>query len=143
MSAPVVDLADAIKDLLNTPSAFTPPLGADRKYEPYYELPELATAKVTVIPTSDKTIERIDRETWKHELLIEVTVQKKLSTDAESDKDAMVAQADAICEYVKVNMPERAEKLIDAGVASLIQNPLMRQNKLFTSGVLLKFVSFR
>jgi hypothetical protein len=61
---------------------------------------------VLVVGTGDRTLERCDRGAWKHELTVEVLLQQKLADDANASKDALVLQADSICEYVKANWPE-------------------------------------
>jgi hypothetical protein len=148
MSAPLIDLAQVVTDLLNSPGAFTPPLNAVRTYDLYYELPDaVAAPKVSVFPTSDKTMGRATREDWHHDLVIEIAVQKKLVTDSTAEKDVLVTLADNICEYVRANMPERTdqrrESLSNATVESFVQNPLLKQHKLFTSAIRLTFSSLR
>jgi len=140
MSPPLLDLADQVTSLLNTPGAFTPALNASREYQPFFELPERTTAKVLVIGTSDRTVERYDRGAWKHELTVEVLLQKKLATDANADKDIQVTTADAICEYLKTNWPATSDyDLLLASVQAVLQNELFKQARLFVTSVRLTF----
>jgi hypothetical protein len=143
MSAPIVDLAQAVTDKLNTPGAFTPALNAERTYQLFYELAEAAAPKIAVYGTSDQSTEKCDRERWRHELTIDIAVQQKLADDASAARDAVVLLADSICEYIKANRPARPEKLMSATVNPLVQNDLLKQNKLFTSVVRLTFWSNR
>ena len=95
--AEIVDLAEAVKDKLSTSGAFTPPLGAQRTYQLFYELADDAL-KVAVYGTADDSTSKIDRTRWKHELTIDVAVQQRLADDDNAGKAAIVAIADGICE---------------------------------------------
>jgi hypothetical protein len=144
--APIVALAEALKDLLNETGAFTPDLNAVRTFQLFYELPEATTAKVSVYPTSDQTTGPADRSRWKHELVIDVAIQRKLADDTNTEKDAQVQLADDICEYLKANRPSGAWKLsteTPPTVQPNLQNEILRQNKLFTSVVRLTFLQHR
>lgn len=148
MSVPIVDVPQMVTDTLNRAGAFTPALNAVRTYELYFDLPEAASApKISVYPIQDKTNGRSTRNTWKHNLVVGVAIQKKITDDANPEKDVLVALADAICEYLKNALPERSdqrpESLDQPTVQPLIQHPLLRQNKLFSCGVILPFVSHR
>jgi len=142
MSVPIVELAEEIKSLLNA-GPWNPSLAATREYQPYFELPALPTAKVSVYPSADDSTGKADRSRWTHELTIDVAVQRKLSGDANPEKDALVALADEICEYIKANRPARPEKLMTATVRPLIQNELLRSNNLFTSVCRFTFTAHR
>jgi hypothetical protein len=144
MSAQLVILAEAIKDLVNTPAALTPAPNATREYQPFYDLDKLTTAKVLVVGTSDRTIERCDRGAWKHELTVEILLQQKLDDDANGPKDALVLQADGICEYVKGNWDEASSfELAGASVQPTVQPDIFKQNKLFTTAARLTFWQYR
>ena len=143
MSAPVVLLAQAITDLLNTVGAFTPALNATREWQPFYDLPAATTAKIAVFPSADDSSAKIDRHRWQHDLTIDVSVQRKIAADTSPEKDALVLLADQICEYIKANRPNRPEKLMTATVNPLLQNELLRQNKLFTAVARFTFQSHR
>lgn len=142
MSAPAVLLAEAVKDVLAA-HVFTPAIVPTREYQPFFELPAATVPKVSVYCQADDSTGKVDRSRWSHTLTIDVAVQQKLDTDANSEKDALVALADDICEWLKAHPPSRPEKLLTATVQPLWQNELLRQNKLFTSVVRLTFVSHR
>lgn len=144
MSAPLITLAEAIKDLVNTPSALTPAPNATREYQPFYDLPAATTAKVLVVGTGDRTLERCDREAWKHELTVEILLQRKLEGDDNASKDAMVTQADELCEYVKANWDEASSfEFINGSVQPVLQPELFKLNKLFTTAARLTFWQYR
>jgi hypothetical protein len=145
VSAPIVTLAEQVKDLINTAGAFVPDpdLSAARQWQYFFDLPAAKDAKFSVYPGADKTIERSDRGAWRHELTVEIVVQQKLADDDNSTKDALVAKADAICEYVKANWANGTFELIDGSIPNLVQHPLVQQNKLFTCAVVLRFWQFR
>jgi len=142
MSAPVVELAEEVKRVVNH-GPWNPSLNAERKWQLYFELPDLATTKVVVYPRADDTTGKIDRERWGHELKIHIAVQKKISSDDAAETGALVALADEICEHVKANRPARPEKLTTATVIPLVQNERMQQNKVFASLVELTFTAHR
>lgn len=144
MSAPLITLAEAVKDLVNTPSALTPAPNATREHQPFYELPDATTAKVLVIGTGDRTIERCDRGAWKHELTVEILLQQKLAGDDNAGKDALVLQADNLCEYVKANWDEASDfELINGSVQPVLQPEIFKLNKLFTTAARLTYWQYR
>lgn len=143
MSAPIIALAQAVTDILNTTGAFTPALNAQRTYQLYYELPDSKTPKIAVYGTADQSPEKVDRARWKHELTIDVAVQQKLETDQTTEKDACVTLADSICEYIKANRPSSPWALMEATVNPLLQNERLQQAKLFTSVARFTFIQHR
>jgi hypothetical protein len=145
MSAPIVELAQELTDLLNTPNAFTPALNATRGYQIYFELPDVKTTKVTVYGSQDRTASRSTRgNDWRHEQIVEIAVQKKTATDANAEKDAVVLLADTICEYVKDNwLDDEDEHLESATCEALLNNERMNQHKLFTVLIRLTFIAHR
>lgn len=143
MTASLVNLAQAVTDKLNTGGAFTPPLNAERTYQLFYELAEAKTPKVSVYASADTSPEKCDRSRWKHELTIDVAVQRKLDTDENAEKDALVELADRCCEYIKANRPDGPWKLMEAGVQPFSQNELLKQNKLFTAVARFLFIEHR
>jgi hypothetical protein len=144
MSAPLIELADEVTALINTVGAFTPALGAIRSFQLLYDLPTLANPKVTTFPVTDRTVERTDRGAWKHEMVVEIAVQQKTADDENTNRDPIVNTANAIRDYIAEQWPEdSAYELMEPTVQSVVQHPLLLQNRLFTSLVRLMFHNYR
>lgn len=145
MNAPVVDLADKFVEVVND-ATLSEPLGAERDYLPKFDLTQLGTLKTTVVPRQDETLDRFNRKTWEHELVIDIALQKKWATLAKSEMDTLVALAEELCEWCKANavqLPTRPEKLIRATVQTLWNPDLLRESKVFTSIVRLTYADNR
>lgn len=143
MPAPATALADAYVTLLNA-AALSVPLAAVRDYLPLYDLKDLATLHTTVIPRQDDSVERFNRAAWRHEVIIDISLQKKWATLVQADMDALVALADEVCEFCKGNLPAgRPEKLERATVQALWEPDLLRERKIFTSVVSLTLLEAR
>lgn len=137
--APITELAQGVADLLNG-AGFGQTINAERSYQQHFQLPELATAKVTVYGFQDRTLGRATIADWDHELTVGVAVQQKLADDELSAQDDLVELANRICEYVKAQWNEtaRPQHLLLATVDTL-DNDLLRTNRLFTVVVKLTF----
>jgi hypothetical protein len=140
MSAPVIELAEAIKESLN---AWTPSLQAERRWQLYTELATLGTRKIVVYPRADDTDGKVDRSRWSHSLRIHIAVQQRIEADANTETDALVTLADSICERVKTHPPSGPWKLMAATVIPLLQNEAMQRNKIFASLADLTFTQHR
>jgi len=81
----VVDIAEAIKDELNA-TTFSLPFTAERSYVPQFELKELKTLHVTVVPrTEEDEIEARNRQREQYE--IDIAVQQRLTAETNAVLD--------------------------------------------------------
>lgn len=96
----VTDIADAVVDALNGYS-FSETFTAVRSFRPRYDLTELATLRVTVVPKS-RTQEQLTRTSNREDIEIDVGIQKQVSTDDGAVEDLMEL-ADEIVDFMDRN----------------------------------------
>ncbi len=92
----ITAVADAVVTELNDQS-FSLPFTAQRHYQPRYELADLKTLHVTVIPKGLTTGNR-GRGGTQREVEIDIAVQQKLSNETNTDLDPLLALAEEIAE---------------------------------------------
>lgn len=84
MPAKIIEIAEAVKDELNAGS-FSQSFTAERLYEPQFELPEMKTLRVSVVPKG-VTLAPATRSSDFVDYAIDVAVQKKIADDSETDE---------------------------------------------------------
>lgn len=89
-------IADAVQSRLND-APFSLPFSAERKYLPFYELPDMATLRVTVVPKGLVTT-GLSRDTSQNEYAIDVAVQKKLNEETPAEIDPLVSLVEEIAD---------------------------------------------
>jgi len=89
-------IAEAVKARLND-VPFSIPFTAERKYLPIYELPDMATLRVTVVPKGIVTT-GISREASQNEYAIDVAVQKKVAAETPEEIDPLVSLVEEIAD---------------------------------------------
>jgi len=96
--ATIVDIADAIVDELNG-GTFSQAFTAERSYLPRFELPDMATLHVTVIPKSMEISQAGGtRAKEQYDYRVDVAVQKR---EAELDElDALMSLVEEIADYL-------------------------------------------
>ncbi|MCK6458217.1 MAG: hypothetical protein L6Q92_17020 [Phycisphaerae bacterium] len=130
MSA-ILDIADAVTSSLNA-GPFDPPLNAERRYQPAFDLADLAALKVSVVPKS-VTISNATRESGYFDCAIDIGVQKKIADDAEID--ALVDLVEQIADHLR---QKRLDSFPDAAFVSIANEPVfapehLDQQRVFTS----------
>ena len=98
MSSQAVTLADAVVTELNAGS-FNQPFTAVRHLLPDYDLEDLATLHVTVLPRQ-LTLERLNRAFIKAAYVIDVGIQKKIGADADSELPGLIQLVEEITDYL-------------------------------------------
>ncbi len=99
----VVSVANAIVNVLNTAQAGTFAQGftAERQYKPEYDLAQLKTLRVTVVPKKIE-IASLGRNINQHDVSVDVAVQKKISSISTSELDPLMALAEQIADYLRL-----------------------------------------
>jgi len=92
----ITEIADAVVTELNA-NTFSLQFTAQRHYQPRYELADLKTLHVTVIPNG-LTTGNLGRGGMQREVAIDIAVQQKLSTETNADLDRFLALAEEIAE---------------------------------------------
>lgn len=99
MPAKIVQVADAVVALLNGGS-FSMMLAAKRMYLPRFELAEMASLHVTVVPVSGD-VERISRSKKVYSYVIDIAVQKRAVE--QDDLDSLAALTEELADYILDN----------------------------------------
>jgi hypothetical protein len=102
----LLDIADAVVAELNaTPvppaTGFSQPFTATRAYRPQFDLVELKTLKVTVVPKGIEII-NITRHSNQNDVSVDVAVQKKVDPNDPSEIDALMALVEQIGDFFRL-----------------------------------------
>ncbi len=142
MPATIVQIADAVVAELNA-AAFSLGFTAERHYLPKFELSELTTLRVSVVPREIASTS-LDRNRDSFDYLIDVAVQKKVDPSVEN-LDALMALVEEIADHFRseplVGLPQaRCTEVKNAPVYALEHLDEFRQ---FTSVLTLTFRVWR
>lgn len=97
--AVITDIADAVAAEINAGS-FSQPLTAVREYLPVFELADMQSLRVTVVPKSVTTLPG-GRAHNQHDFAIDVAVQKKLDTADNSEIDELMTLVDELADHLR------------------------------------------
>lgn len=132
-------VADAVVAELNSKS-FSLPFTAQRHYQPHYELADLKTLHVTVIPNGITTA-ILGRGGTQRDVAIDIAVQQKLTKETNTDLDPLLALAEAIAESFQAkrltNYPTAIWKQSD--FRAIYSAEHLHQNRQFTSVMTITF----
>ena len=95
-----VQVADAMVAELNA-GPFDPALGATRLYRPEFDLAQLKTTQVTLVPKKIE-ITNIARNANQYDVSIDVAVQKKVDLANQADLDGLMALVEQIGEFFRL-----------------------------------------
>lgn len=98
MPATIVALADAVVAQLNA-TAFSQPVAAERHYLPQFELAEMTTLRVSVVPRSVAS-RSLDRNRDSFDYRIDVAVQHKLDPTP-GNLDALMVLVEEIADHFR------------------------------------------
>lgn len=98
----VTTIADAVVATLNASGVLTA-VDAERSYLPRYEMAEMATLKVTVVPKA-MTTDQAARSHASHDVTVDVAVQKKLGNaeQAQAEQDGLMDLSEQLAEHLRV-----------------------------------------
>lgn len=127
----ILDIADAVTSSLNA-GPFNPALNAERRYQPAFDLADLAALKVSVVPKS-VTISNATRTDGYFDCAIDIGVQQKIADDAEID--ALVELVEQIADHLR---QKRLDDAPEAAFVSIANEPVfapehLDQQRVFTS----------
>lgn len=97
--AKIIEIADALVAELNA-ATFTQPFTPERSYQPTFDLADLKTLKVTIVPKT-KTAAAGTRSASQNDYQIDVAIQKKLGTDPKAECDALMLLVEEITDHVR------------------------------------------
>ncbi len=98
MTPKIIAIAEAVKDELNG-QLFSQGFTAERHYQPVYELTDMKTLHVTVVPKGLE-IEPISRAETAGDYQIDVSVQKKFTIGDNTELDAMMELVSEIADFL-------------------------------------------
>ena len=142
MSVSIVNIAEAVKDLLNTSAAFSVSLNAVRAYVPEHELTTMNTLKTTVVPRSrEREVDGRSRDRIDHEVMI--AIQKRANSLQALEVDTLIRLVEEVEDWLA---HEDREQIVVGGVKVVLAKPqieqlyspsqLRRLNQ-FTAGIIL------
>ena len=98
--ATITDIADAVVAELNG-HTFSQSLVAVRYYRPVFDLGEMRTLHVSVVPKG-VTIERADRSRNQYDFAIDVAVQKKFEKGDAAELDPLMALVEEVADFFRL-----------------------------------------
>jgi len=96
----ITDIADAVKNELNG-HTFSQAFKAVRLYQPLYELADMKTLHVTVVPRA-VVMEISSRTLVQHDYQIDVAVQKKFEKDSPVEIDPLMMLVEEIADFFRL-----------------------------------------
>ena len=135
----ITDIAEAVKDELNGHD-FSQEFEAVRLYQPLFELPDMKTLRVTVVPQGVE-MQVLSRTLVQHDYGIDVAVQKKFEADDAVELDPLMALVEEISDFFRL----RRLDAVSAAIWTRTENkPVysqehMQQFRQFTSVITLTF----
>jgi len=97
--AVIVELADSVVSELNG-TGFSQPFTAVRQFLPLYNLPQLKTLTVTVVPKGT-TIETKARNASQHDVDIDIAIQQKLANTETDTIDPLMTLVEEIADHFR------------------------------------------
>jgi hypothetical protein len=124
----ILDIADAVVASINA-GTFAQPVQAERRYQPTFELPDLAELKVSVVPKA-VTITNATRTDGYFDCAVDIGVQKKIADDAEID--VLVSLVEELADHLR---QKRLDSFPDAAFVSVANEPVFAPEHLDTQRV--------
>ena len=103
--ATIVDIADAVVAELNS-GTFSQAMEAVRLYRPQFDLAEMATLHVTVVPKAVET-SGASRAGMQYDVSVDVAVQKKLTTESNAEIDVLMGLVEEIADFFRLRRLEQ------------------------------------
>ena len=97
--AVITDIADAVVQELNSGS-WSLPLSAERHYRPVFDLKDMQTLHVTVVPKGTQ-VERADRSRSQFDYQVDVGVQRKFEKGDAAELDPLVGLVEEIADHFR------------------------------------------
>jgi len=94
----IIDIAEAVKEELNG-GEFSQAFTAERHYQPVFELKDMKTMHVTVVP-KDIEMQLATRNSSQHDCRVDVAVQKKLESADLAEIDGLMGLVEEIAAFL-------------------------------------------
>lgn len=132
----VTDVAQAVADELNV-GPFDPPLVAAREYRPTFDMAELKTLRVTVVPRS-LSLAGLARSLNQHDVAVDVAVQKKVDAGDTGELDTLMGLVEQIAGFFRLR---RLEQYPAAVWAKTENSPIYSPEHLESKGVFMSVLT--
>ena len=132
--ATMIDIAEAVKDELNT-GQFSQSFTAVRAYQPTYDLKDMATLRVTVVPQG-LSQSMVSRGQYQFEYVVDVGVMKKVADD--SDCDSLMTLVEEIGDHF-AGLAVEGAVCVDVSNEPIFDPDHLLQQRQFTSVLHLTF----
>jgi len=131
-TATAVVLAEAVKDLLNA-QPFSLSFAARRPYVPVYQLQEMETLRVDVVPNAYEQ-SRLDRSGWQEAHAIDVGVQQRVKGLEDPVIDQLMGLMQEIRDYLRDTRIASPQALVIGLENAPVYDPeSLEQKQLFVS----------
>jgi len=139
----ILDIADEVVAELNG-TAFSMPFTAKRAYVPRFDLKDMATLRVTVVPKG-LDISTASRSGHRHDYRIDIGVQRKFEGEEPSELDPLMDLVEEIADHFRGAVLETDPEAACIGVENgpIYAQEHMREDRLFTSILTLTFRTWR
>lgn len=135
----IVAIADAVVDRLNAAS-FSMPVTAVRHHQPTFDLADLETLRVSVVPRS-LTVTGASRRQSQYDALIDIGVQKRLAPapgsagDEDAEIDALLDLVEEMADHLRFERLPTVPEAVWVGVAQepVVAAEHLEQHRQFTS----------
>lgn len=115
----ILDIADAVVVSLNA-GTFALEFTVERMYQPVFELPELQTLHVSVVPKSLE-VTTATRDSGYFDCAIDIGVQKKVNPDQPAELDGLMNLVEQIADHLRM---KRLDGLPSAAWLSIANEPV-------------------
>ncbi len=141
--ATVIAIADAVVTVLNA-GGFAQPFTAMRLYRPQFELKDMGTLHVTVVPRG-LVIQTASRGIDQHDYQIDVAVQKRLASEDAAEIDSLMALVEQIADRFRHKVLETDPEAcwVKSENAPLYAPEHLEQLRQFTSVLTLTYRTHR
>lgn len=132
-------IAEAVKEELND-HTFSQPFTATRQRMPIFDLADMATLRVTVVPKAVE-VSPANRLEVQHDVSIDVAVQKKLGSLDNAEIDPLAELVEEIIEFFQMRRLTEYQPAVwtDTKNDRLYVPEHMEEKQLFTSVITLTF----
>lgn len=129
----VIDIADAVADELNA-GTFGQTFVPERLYRPDFELAEMKTLHVTVVPKGLVT-SALSRGQNLYDVSVDVAIQKKLAAEDQAEIDPLMALVEELADFFRLRRLTAAPSAVWLKTENLPVYAMdhLEQKKLFTS----------
>ena len=137
-----VDIAEAVKESLNA-ATFSQAFTATRQYRPAFELKDMATLHVTVVPHA-VDVQSLSRTKHQYDVQVHVAVQKKLKEDSATEIDPLMDLVEEVMDFWRLRRLDGAgATCVGVANAPIYATEHMAELRQFTSLITLTFRLFR